>query len=80
MWRYPIQTSRHSQNLLVEMPLKRRTAHKPATSIIFTKSGQLPTTFLSMHLQREYKQFFEHTKSEADSSEELAAKDVHMIS
>eukprot|EP00985_Skeletonema_marinoi_P030918 scaffold34721_cov100-Skeletonema_marinoi.AAC.3 len=31
--------------------------------IAFTKSGQLPTTSLSMHLQREYKQFFEHTNS-----------------
>eukprot|EP00984_Skeletonema_dohrnii_P028295 scaffold18212_cov95-Skeletonema_dohrnii-CCMP3373.AAC.1 len=48
--------------------------------IAFTKSGQLPTTSLSMHLQREYKQFFEHTNSEADSSEESAAKGVHMIS
>ena len=48
--------------------------------IVFTKSGQLSTTPLSMHLQREYKQFLEHTNSEADISEELAAKDVHMIS
>jgi len=30
-----------------------------------------------MHLQIEYKQFLEHTNSEADSSEELAATDVH---
>ena len=42
--------------------------------IVFTKSGQLSTTPLSMHLQREYKLFLEHTNSEADSSEELAAK------